>query len=303
MTLIIIFTIILAAGCSDDGKAAKKQLLDAMDKQKQITSHRYHGTLDLDLGSLAIQTENQPYTAVILNAMRQGKISWNGAQDVTERMREAELQFATTDDSMTFTVPILQQTDQLYIHVPLINADGEYFAMTAPPQVEQIGPTSLSALASFISEMDNDWFTTSHEADETSVRMTITKDNWLPFLRKVNEAMPNIVQEWQEANVITAQLAASIEEKWQTYATENATRIRLSEDQEAYIDAKIGKEGYMSSFEIRIVLEIESSGTGTFERYGIHLQHHWEQLDEPILLQELTPESTVPLEELLRFIP
>lgn len=298
----LFLSVALASGCTDAGKKAKDQMLDALSNQQQITSQTYSGSVRLDLGSLPIPTDDQPYTSVIFNALKNGKISWSGGQHKGDKRSEVEFRFLTSDSSTEFIVPIIMHSDKMYIHVPMINGDDEYFVMPRIAQAEKISTTALKSLSHIIEKMDKGWFSSTKSGDTQAIRMTITKDNWPSFLERVNEAMPHVLEEWQSAGIVTADQAQSVKGWWKNLADDGDNRIRPIEDKDSFIEIKTDDQNHIITIKSDFAFEAETRPS-TFEPYQFVFEHVWNSVNEDVSFTKDIPESTVSIDELLKFVP
>jgi len=291
---------LLAAGCSREQKDAKKHLLEALAKQQEITSHTYQGRLSLDLGKLPIDAANQPYTSVILGALRQGEIEWNGITDTTQNRREATLEFQSSDGSSAFVIPVVQEADQLYIHIPLINTEDEYFVLPTPALTSRLGGLALSSLAKLLETIDAKWFdlTTDETAGDT-YQVTIDKSRWPAFFDHLQQALPNMLSEWQEAGVITQTQADAIRD---ALSPGEESKVRLHEVSDAYIRATVQDTGYLSSVDISLSFTVETA-PGNEEACHIQFSHAWDHINEQVAFTQNIPETTVSWVEILKLIP
>jgi len=289
------------AGCSKNN-GAKEDMMQALENQQQLTSQMYHGSLALDLGTLPLNPEDQPYTTVILNGLRQGKIEWSAVHDAKVQKRQAELRFTKSDGTAAFVVPVWQESGTLYVHVPFINLDDEFFTMPAPALVNRVGPVMLASLSALIETLDKSWFKTSREDGAAAVRLTVTKDNWQAFLNKVNDVLPDILSSWKNEGILTDNAAQRFQDSWASLTADGDRRVRLAEGEDAYLEMKISEDGYISELIVICALEMESK-PGTFERYAVEFRQQWDSKNEPVTYTMDTPDVTVSIDQLLKYIP
>mgnify|MGYP001274340553 CR=1 FL=1 len=302
-TLITLMVLaLLAIGCSKEHEDAKSKLQEALAKQQQITSHTYEGRLSLNLGKLPIDAANQPYTSVIVDALRQGEIRWSGASDTTQNRREATLEFQSSEGSSAFVIPVVQNADSLYIHVPLINTEDEFFEIPTPAFTGKFGGLTLDSLAKLLDVMDAKWFElTKDESAGDTYQVRIDEGRWQTFTDHLQQALPDLLSQWQAAGVITKTQAAAIQETLST-TEDNPLQVHLPEGRDAYIRATLQDNGYLSAVEISLSLAVESS-IGHEETYDIQFRHTWDHINEQVTFTRTIPESTVSWEEIMKLIP
>jgi hypothetical protein len=293
---------LITIGCSKEQNEAKKQLLEALAKQQQITSHTYGGNLSLNLGKLPIDAASQPYTSIILSALSQGDIQWNGTTDTAQNRREATLEFQASDGSSAFVIPVIQDDNALYVHVPLINTEDEYFVLPKPGLTDELGRLMLSTLTRIIEQMDAKWFELeANDSANRTYQIKIDESRWGDFLNHLRQALPNVLNEWQQAGVINASQANAIQNSL-TPDESGGEPIRLTEGQDVYIRAIVQDHGYLSALDFSLSLDTKSS-SGTTETYQLEFSHTWDHINEQVTFTRGIPETTVAWEEILKLIP
>lgn len=299
----IVITVLMLSACSR-GERSKEQLLDAIAQQAQASSYNIDGKLRLHLDALPFDVSDQPYTAVILGQLQQGEIAWSGVTDLEAVRSEATLQFTTADASSSFTMPILLDSGQLYIQVPVINMEGEYFVLPAPEAAKQLAKPLLASFAHLIEAMDSKWFQNAAiEGSESRVRLTIDDQNWEAFLAAVSKAMPDILTEWQSIGVLTSTQAATVSERWESFAETKGGNLRPANGRGFTLEATIDETGYIAMLTADITLVSEDTTMQNDSRYDAHLRVIWTQINEPAAFIRPIPENTVPIEEILKLIP
>lgn len=302
-TLVLAISLLaaFAASCSKAGPG-KEHLLDALAKLDEVTTSEYGGTLELNLQTLRGDAGVESNSFELLQSLEQGTIAWQGVQDRKNARREADVRITTSDGSFTFTVPFIQVEDKIWIHIPVINLDGEYFSLPAAGLVEDINIAVQQAFIKFIDNMEAGWFTieTQDDAGQT-ITLSITEANWLPFLMKVNESFPQILEQFQASRLISDKQAAAARDHWQELA-QQWHNIKLSEGTNAYVRAFVNDAGYITE------LEAEMSLTSQLQPGEPHNDHFrlrmtWDRINEQPTFAKGLPEHVVEFSELLKHLP
>lgn len=291
-----------ASGCTSKD-TSQQQLLEALNRQADISSYTFNGKLALDLGQLPAAILDQPYTTTILDWLRQSDIAWSGSKDGSQRREEVELRFSSPDGSSEFTIPVIHAADMIYVHIPLINTDDEYFTIPAPSLTAQLQDAVMSAAAELIAAMEASWFSSAETATGGSnISVTITQDEWPAFLAIVDETLPKILSAWQETGLVTSEQAEWINKSWHELHAQDHDSLQLAEGQDASIHFALAPDGFISSFEAE--LRLASRGVGdTVSTNGFHIQHNWENIGRAPSFKRDIPNTTIPIEELLKLIP
>ena len=299
--LAICLLILTTAGCMKD-HPGKRTLMDALAKFSDMTSSVNSGSLHIDVPSLPLDTTNQPYIEALLSSLKQGTITWQGVQDRVAERREADIRITTSDGSFTYSLPVIQHQDQIYIHIPIVNTEHEYFSIPVAGVIEDLNRTVRQSFMYFIEGMEAGWFTIEEQDDNSQlIELQISQSNWLPFLMKVNDAFPQIVKEFRESGFISEEQAIRAEEKWHELA-EHRQHIQLSEGTAAYVRALVNEAGYVTELDAEMSLTAEFE-PGQQETYGFHLHLTWEAIDEEPEFTKDIPELVIPFADLLKLVP
>ncbi|GFR37445.1 hypothetical protein PRECH8_07410 [Insulibacter thermoxylanivorax] len=278
--------------------------MDAIAQQAQASSYNIDGKLRLRLDAMPFDVSDQPYTAVILGQLQQGEIAWSGVTDLDAVRSEATLQFTSADASSSFIMPILLDNEQLYIQVPVINMEGEYFVLPAPEAAKHLAKPLLASFAHLIEAMDSKWFqNVTIEGTDYRVKLTIDDQNWEAFLAAVSKAMPDILAEWQSIGILTSTQATAVAGRWASFAETKGGNLRPADDRGFTLEATIDEAGYIAMLTADITLVSKDGGTPTDSRYDANLRVIWTQINEPATFVRPIPEDTVPIEEILKLIP
>lgn len=302
MILFITIAALTVSSCTSKDDS-QERLLEAISRQADITTNTFRGSISLDLDQLPAAVQDQPYTSTILNWLRQGEIAWNGSRDSTQSRGEVDLRFTSSDGTSEFTIPVIHAGDTIYVHVPMINADDEYFAIPALSLSDKLHAAALTASSELFAAMDASWFSSEEAAEGGSrIRLTITREEWPNFLKTVDETLPKILAAWQESGIISSRQADWLSDSWSELTAQDQAQLQLAEGKDAVINFALDQDGFISSVEAEINLTREDSA-GAVRSYGFHIHHIWDNIGgAPPLMRDI-PDTTVSIEELLKLIP
>ncbi|UUZ96106.1 hypothetical protein LJK87_18150 [Paenibacillus sp. P25] len=167
-------TVLLAAGCTDHQRL-KKEVVQAAQKQEEIRSYHFTGTMDLKLDPALFQGV-PPLTAGILSLLKESRIEYAGAASLTDAVQmEADIKITPKGASAPTIVPILIKDNKLYMQLPAVNKPDEYMAFpldstvpgspAAADRLKNTGRLTSALSAKLFEGLDPNWLDTDNKTE------------------------------------------------------------------------------------------------------------------------------------------
>jgi len=118
--------ILLSAGCVDR-QQIKTDVQQALALHTEMNNYRFSGSAKLDMDAPDAGWSSNPLTNALLTMVMKGEIHWQGVASIDPLRLEATLRLGANDSSASFEVPLLIKDNMMYIHIPALNKDNQYF--------------------------------------------------------------------------------------------------------------------------------------------------------------------------------
>jgi len=168
----------LVAGCertpardyAAEGAAWKSKIAEAYERNDALNNYRFDGSIAFGADDATSAGETAP--AAFLPMLRDG-LSWSGVLYREPLRLEADVRVGPDGAAPARTIPLLAQDGTLYVSVPAVNAEGEYFAVALDKADDGPLPVSplLTAAGAFddlaehvIARVDPEWIRTPDDA-------------------------------------------------------------------------------------------------------------------------------------------
>lgn len=223
---------VLLAGCTDTDKT-KEQAQAALAKQAEMKQFAFSGQADVNLG-IASSASNGASSNAALSSLTalfsKSKWTWTGSFAAEPLRMEADYKVSPGGSSQALSLPMIVKDNLLYLSIPYLNKEGEYFSFdmkrlgangqqgTLPVEGLKNTNTAASRVASLlIEDAESKWFKKAKEPitlkdgkEGTSLRLDITDKNREALSAKLKTRLPEIAGILQENGILTAQQAEKL---------------------------------------------------------------------------------------------
>jgi hypothetical protein len=296
--------ILFITGCTDY-KQLKADLLQAVNKQEEIKSYRFTGTIELKADA-SLLGQASPFAAALFAILKESKIEYSGISALEPSRLETNLKVTPTGGS-AIDIPVLIKDSKLYFHMPALNKVDEYMMLpiqARQPGAEQTGNTEplkntghLSAALNqqLLNGIDPKWLQPSKEAvtladGTTAKRITldINEKNEQAFAEHWKKSLPGFIELLQ-----TNGLASGTSlEAW------NAALQKVNFQAPTSVDMLIDNEGFIHEQRWNISF---TSGSSTKDNHILWTQSLTEINQNPAFTKDI-PAKQKSLDELLKLI-
>lgn len=297
-------TVLLAAGCTDH-QQLKKEVVQAAQKQEEIRSYHFTGTMDLKLDPALFQGV-PPLTAGILSLLKESRIEYAGAASLTDAVQmEADIKITPKGASAPTIVPILIKDNKLYMQLPAVNKPDEYMAFpldstvpgspAAADRLKNTGRLTSALSAKLFEGLDPNWLDTDNKTetlpDGTTgkhIKLEISSKNQKAAADYMASTLPALLNE-----IVTSGLSSSSQaDVWKKTAGQlqvtAPTTINLVIDGQGYIRRQTGLLHFSA---------------GAAADNTIEWTQGLDSINQPVTWSKETPKQVRPLNEILRLLP
>ncbi|WP_282941507.1 hypothetical protein [Paenibacillus sp. RC67] len=225
--LLTLSFILILTGCTDN-KQLKQDLLQAINKQQDVTNYRFQGSIELHADS-SLLGQADPMTATLFSLVKESKVEFKGVSALEPARMETNLT-VTPNGGSPISIPVLIKDSKLYFQMPPLNKPDEY--MMLPVQNKQAsangstdplkntGQLTTTLMQQLFKDLDPNWLQTAKETTKLSdgttakrITLDINKKNEQAFADYMSKSVvPGLIE-----MVKTNGLAASASmESWST---------------------------------------------------------------------------------------
>lgn len=325
-TLLLIFSIIaLASGCGQS-KTPKQALQDALKKQNEVKSYSFAGDAQFAVNIPAAAVENDPTAKMVLDSVKDAKLSWTGAVQNEPFQMEANFNLKANFNGaeMNFKIPVLLKDNKLYFKIPLL-PDQRFIVMDLEELAKQSGeknPLSAEQIKKsqeMTLKIEDILFTALNDSlfvngDTKSIKLPdqtvdqlvtikLTQENIGPAVKAIiTDAAPKIIDTLLQYETLTADQAKSAKDELAKLKVDDGLKemeksVKINQ---AQIDSVVDDQGFIRQQNIDLNLDITQEGkTGTF---GVKITQSSNDINKPAVFKTPIPkaEETVPYSELMK---
>jgi hypothetical protein len=226
--LSLLLFLLLITGCTDY-KQLKVDMMQAVNKQEEIKSYAFTGSIELKADS-SLLANTTPFAAALFALLKDSKMEYKGISSL-ELPSQMEAAFKVIPAGGTaIDIPILIKDSKLFFHIPALNKDDEYMVMPVENKQAPIAGSGTEALKNtghlttvvngqLLQGIDPNWLQTSKDpislADGTTVKritLDINKKNETAFNEYWNQSVPGLTDLLKTNGLATVAAVDS----WQT---------------------------------------------------------------------------------------
>jgi hypothetical protein len=309
LTLVAAVGMATLTACTDNTKI-KALVEQSLNKQKEVKSYKFDGSLSLKLSDTMMASSN-PLTNGILALAKESKLEWNGASTTDPVQFESDFKLTPKGSTTSMAIPILIKDSKLYFNMPAINKPDEYYAVDlqqsskdskTPLNLDTLKNTSqvTAALSSlFINEVDAKWFNESKEPvklkDGTlakSVTIEITKNNEKDFTTLVQSKLPEFLQTLQTNGLISATQADNFK---------NGPAKSLQIQAPGKLNIAIDDQGFIRDQTFELTFSITAAnGSASSNQFTIH--QSIDNINQAPAFTKEVPKNVKNFDELLKSV-
>ncbi|WP_199618867.1 hypothetical protein [Paenibacillus alkalitolerans] len=306
LTAASVITVAAAAlftGCTNenpDGDKWKSAVAAAYDKNGEISNYALEAKMKVKWNSDGAQ---QPPVSPIfagaaaMLASEEG-LSWKGAAYTDPLRVEADIALRDDAAKQTYNVPLLIQDNKLYVSIPMLNKENEYFLVDKPLDLKSSVPfdpavvmgwqKALDTLVpSIISAADARWVRQSASEDEQGpnrIEIAVTDENADDIADAFAAGWSAAIGKLQELKLIGNDTAT----QWTQYNGKSAKLLPGGT-----VAVTIDSDGFIAEQSLDVTFTNESHVQLTILKTEVNRQP---QMTKPV------PDQALPFSDLLKFI-
>lgn len=275
IALALTATAILATGCTGNKGESKEAFIQALAKQSEVKQYTYAGTADLDIGLTAPAATSKDATAGLISMFSKSKWSWTGATQENPYRMEGSYTLAAGDASFTF--PLIYKDDLLYLSIPLLSKQDEYYSFDLKKQnaaspgtgLQGVNSAVSGALTTIVTDFEEGWFKKTKEpvklkdgTEATLLRVEITEKNRNAITEKAKQQLGAVIDKWSTQGLLPAQQATQLK-------GENAKRFALKAGE---LSVAVDASGFIREQTIKLDYSADGSETAEQQRHFYYSQ-------------------------------
>ncbi|WP_438446285.1 hypothetical protein [Gorillibacterium sp. sgz5001074] len=299
-----------AAGCSEENHA-KERMDQALTKQAEMKSYSFTGNADLNLEMPSQKEGSNPMTSALLTMFMKGKLEWNGAASTDPVRFETDLKSTPAGSAAALELPVLFKDNKLFLHIPMLNKDGEYYSVDmaelaklsgqanpmSPDSLKNISKTMSDAAKLAISDVNPKWFAESDAGalkDGTkavSYRLDITDKNRKEITDALKAKWPQLADTLKSSGIFTGSQA----EEWK------AQSATLDVKAPGSIEIKVDSAGFIREQNVSLSLSYQGKD-GKGHSSSFRVAQAYNDVNQSPKFQKEEPKNARPLSEILKLI-
>lgn len=307
---VLIAAAVTAAGCSKENEAKEKMEL-AFTKQAEMKAYSFTGSADLSLEPPAQKEGANPMTSVLLNMFLKSKLEWSGAA-ATEPIRfEADLKSTPANTSASVNLPFLLKDNKMYLHIPMLNKQDEYFSIdmaelaklsgqsnpVAPDSLKNITKTLSEAAKLAISGVDPKWFKETKDAtlkdgsEAAAYSLDITEKNRKEITEALKAKWPQLADSMKASGLFTGTQA----EDWKAQAA------TLSVSAPGTIAVKVDGSGFIREQTVNLAVTYQGKD-GKAHESSFRVSQAYNDVNQSPKFSKEEPKNARPLADILKLL-
>lgn len=303
---------VTASGCTKEKNKAKEELIQALAKQTEMKAYSFSGSADLNIRLPAAQGSN-PLTQTLIGLFTQSRLEWSGAATYEPVRLEANVKSTPTGSTTPIELPIMIKDNKLYLHIPLLSKQDEYYAIDmaelaakngqaqANPlsltNMNQLNQTVADALKLILADMDESWFNKPSETTLTDgtkakfYKLEITEKNRKQIEEAIKAKLPQMIDLLANTGLLSQDQAAS----WK----KNDAGFNLSSP--GYFSANVDQTGFIREQSVNLTYSTSGSD-GQAHSQAVNLQQSYNDINGAPKFTRETPQNPRNLADILKLI-
>lgn len=304
IALALTATAILSTGCTGNKGESKEAFLQALAKQSEVKQYTYSGTADLDIGLPAPAAASKEATAGLISMFSKSKWSWTGATQENPYRMEGSYTLASGDASFTF--PLIYKDDLLYLSIPLLSKQDEYYSFDLKKQkaastgagLQGVNTAVSGALTTIVTDFEEGWFKKSKEpvklkdgTEATLLRVEITEKNRNAITEKAKQQLGAVIDNLSTQGLLSAEQATRLK-------GEDAKRFALKAGELA---VAVDASGFIREQTIKFDYSADGSDTAEQQRH-FHYSQAFDGINQAPEFKLDTPKNVKPFDDVLKLL-
>lgn len=307
----------MAAGCTD-GNELKQEVIQAFDKQKDMSSYRFSGQAVLQTDNELKHPDQQPLTADLYELLKQSTLSWEGVASRHPVRLEMTWKITPQGRNSSIEIPFIVKDEKAFFHIPSINLENEYFEMDlhkspqgsqlalTPEMLNQAAGIPSAILKSLTETINPKWFSEKKENQTNvqtafkSISIEIKPENFGDFTKDVTSTLPDVTAELQKIGLPADHSVIDFQmQKLRERLASSTDSMRLR--QPLTFSVAIDGQGFVRSETMDLDLAIKQTD-GSEKYVQLHRQTQYDQINENPSFSMEIPQKTRSIEDVLRLV-
>lgn len=315
MLITLVILAISVAGCGN-GEQLQLDVQKALAKHTEMNNYRFSGSADLSLESPTAGWSTNPLTAGLLTMITNGQLTWEGVASIEPARVELSLKLIPQGSQQPINIPMLIQDNKMYIHIPAINEEEQYYEIDMnqlselsgtdnPLSTEQIGGVaqlSSSIFHDIISAVNPKRFEEISEpdADLRSINITLEQKQIEEAIDIWYSTFPSIIKQLSDAGYIQPHIQEAWEQKLsqtnQRNSIENSDQITLN--QPLTLLMKLDDAGFVR--ESQMIVDITTTDeTKDAKTWSIDVVNRYDDINQNPPFTQPIPTNIKPFSDIL----
>ena len=319
ITLVILSLVIV--GC-EQGEQLQTDVQKALAKHAEMNNYRFSGSAELkvDLFDSTADHHMNPLTASLLILITNSKLTWEGVASVEPVKVELKLQLTPHSLQQTLDIPLLIQDNKMYLHIPAINENDEYYeidlaalseqadlAPSASPNIDVWNAAQLfsSSLSDLITTIEPKRFedTTSKDAELQTISVTLMQKQVKEVIDSLFTALPTIVDPYSKAGLIQPETAEAWMQKWNEEQhnswLERTDEITLNDP--ISLMFKLDEAGFARESQLKFNMTMASDSQGA-RTWSINMVNRYDEINQNPPFTMEAPTNTKSFADVMNFM-
>lgn len=323
MRLVTVFVLtfslaLLTAGCVDRGQL-KADMIQAIERQAEMMNYRFSGSARMAVDPPEGGFSANPLTASLMSMLMKGDLEWEGVASVDPLQLEALLKLTPQGSGKTYEIPLLIKDNKMYIHIPTVNKDEQFFEIdfqalaemsdnTDPSPERLSGASELFAgiTGEIVDRIEPKRFDEPSESDEDGMRVITAGLNQKQAKEAVSlwfDAMPAVIDRLASAGYLTPEQS----DKWkQNFATDKRAQWEKQSDdltlgKPLTVSTRIDEQGFVRETNLTADLSLETDNGGV-KNIKADITNRYDDINADPPFTGTIPENVTPFTEILKML-
>lgn len=310
--LLLAAALSLLAGCSD-GRKLQQDVQAALAQHAEIKNYTFSGEAKFALRRPEAEQSLHPATAKLVTMLSRGRLSWQGTASTDPARAELMLRVFPEGETQAYEMPMLLQDSKLYVHLPAVNAPGQYYMIDLAPPDAASGdpalPAELGAAGELLSLVFSDLIAAFEPKrfqeekgpeGERTIAVTLSPRHMKEALDAWYAAAPAIAGRLELAGYVSSDRAGEWQRKFgeeeRRRALKNLNRYRF--DEPFRLSVNIDEAGFLRETRLRLALSV-AEADGTSATWAVDVLNRYDHINENAPFVMPIPEQARPFNDIL----
>ncbi len=312
MLITLVILAITVVGCGD-GEQLQLDVQKALAKHTEMNNYRFSGSADLSLESPTAGWSTNPLTAGLLTMITNGQLTWEGVASIEPVRMELALKLTPQGSNQAIDIPMLIQDNKMYIHIPAINEEKQYYEIDlnqlselsgadnplSTEQISGVGQLSSSIFHDIISAINPKRFEEISEsgADFRTISITLEQKQIEEAIDIWYSTLPGIITQLSEAGYIQPH----IQERWEQNLSQTSHSNSIEDSNQLKLNhpltllMKLDEAGFVR--ETQMVVDI--TVTDEAKTWSVDLVNRYDDINQNPPFTQPIPTNTKPFTDIL----